>query len=134
MHSLRLDSKLLQAFVIRERHSALSNARTSSSPGDIPSCLRRSLIESMNRFLGRRSGREPWTTSPYNSWCGRPERSILITCPVNHSWVFNIMASILTRPVLSRTSRLDTLYCQLIPMIDRNDRMWKRSSCFRCLL
>ena len=116
MRSLQLNSKQVQALVIRERHSALSNARASSSPGGMPSYLRRSLIEFLNRFLGRPSGREPWTSYPYSIWRGRRELSILLTYPVHRSWAFSIWASILTRPVLSRTSRLGALSCQLVPM------------------
>ena len=52
MCSLRLDSKLVQALVMRERHSVLSNARASSSPGGMPRCLRRSLIKSLNCLSG----------------------------------------------------------------------------------
>ena len=132
MRSLRLDSKFVQALVIRERHSALTNARASISPGGMSSCLRQFLIESLNRFLG-----DPVDTSPgraFHTVGGRRELSILMVCPVHRSWAFTIMASILTRPVLSRISRLETLSCQLIPMIFRSDRIWKRSSCFNCLL
>ena len=52
MCSLRLDSKLVQALVKRERHSVLFNAWASSSPGGMPKCLRRSLIKSLNCLSG----------------------------------------------------------------------------------
>ena len=97
IHSLWLDLKLVQALVITEHHSIPSNARDSSSPSDMPSCLRQSLIKSVNHFLGGPSGHEPWTSSPYSSWRGRRELSIFMTCPIHHSWTFNIMASIPTR-------------------------------------
>ena len=92
MRSLWLNSKLVQApLVVRERHSALSNAWASSSSVGILRCLRRSLIESLNSFFGRPSGREPRTSSPYSSWRGRWELSILLTCSVHRSWAFNII-------------------------------------------
>ena len=55
MRSHRLDLKLVQALVVKERHSALSRARASSSFVSVLSCLRWSLMESLNSFFGRPS-------------------------------------------------------------------------------
>ena len=38
------------------------------------------------------------------------------------------------RLALSTTSRLVTLSCHLMPMIDRKALIWKRSSCLMCFL
>ena len=55
MRSHRLDLKLVQALVVKERHSAMSSARASSSSVSVLSCLRWSLMESLNSFFGRPS-------------------------------------------------------------------------------
>ena len=54
-----------------------------------------------------------------------------ITWPVQRSWAFIIMASMLTRTALSRTSRSVTLSCHLMPTSDLSDLAWKRSGCFQ---
>ena len=55
-----------------------------------------------------------------------------MTWPVHRSCAFKTMVLMLTRLTLSRTSRLVTLSCHLMPMIDRKDLMWKHSSCLVC--
>ena len=54
---------------------------------------------------------------PVQKLAGDPS-FIHATCPVQRSWAFRIIASMLVVLALSRTSRIDTLFCQRISRIE----------------
>ena len=60
--------------------------------------------------------------------------SMWMTCPAQRSRLFMIMASMLVDSAMSRTCRLEIRSCHLMFRMVRSLRIWKRSSCFGCLL
>ena len=57
-----------------------------------------------------------------------------MTCPTQRSQLFRIMASMLVNSAMSKPCRFETRSCHLMFRMVRRLRIWKRSSCFRCLL
>ena len=60
--------------------------------------------------------------------------SMWVTCPTQRSQLLRIMALMLVDSAMPKTCRFETLSCHLMFRMVRRLGIWKRSSCFRCLL
>ena len=78
--------------------------------------------------------RFPEASSPDISCFSSLLASMQMTCPIQRSRLFRIMASMLVDSAMSRTCRLETRSCHLMFRMVHRLRMWKPSSCFKCLL
>ena len=73
-------------------------------------------------------------SSPNISCFGNLLSSIRMTWTTQRRRLFRIMASMLVDSAMSRTCRFETRPCHLMFRMVRRLRIWKRLSCFRCLL
>ena len=124
----RLSSNVSVACLVRARHPVLSWVRGSSSLGAISVWRILSFTQSLNLLRGL-----PCFCFPEASF-GNLLSSKRMTCPTQRSRLFRIMASMLADLAMSRTFRLETRSCHLMFRVVRRLCIWKRSSCFRCLV
>ena len=129
-----LSSNVSMACLVRAHHPVLSRARGSSSLTVIFVWLMLVFAKSLNLLRGLPCFRSPEASSPNISCLGSLLFSMKVTFPLQRSRLFRIMASMLVDTAMSRTCRLETRSCHSMFRVVRRLRMWKRSSCFRCLL
>ena len=92
------------------------------------------ITQSLNLLRDLPCFRFPEASSPNISCFGSLLSSVRMTCPTQRSRIFRIVASMLVDSAMSRTCRLETRSCYLMFRMVRRLRIWKLSSCFRCLL
>ena len=91
-------------------------------------------MQSLNPLRGLPCFRFPEASSANINCFGSLLSSLWMACPTQQSRLFKIMASMLVDSAMSRTCRFETQSYHLMFRMVRRLRIFRRSSCFRCLL